>query len=87
MTCQPQYRLRPGASPAEVALLVHWMTIIVLGEGVSDWERTFCASMIQGANQGDQEPSAKQIAVMRWIVRQFREANLRDDVIDDKDLT
>ncbi len=52
---------------------------------VTDWERTFCASMISRSKSGRFQPSPKQTAVMERLVHEFREKTMRqdaDDVID-----
>lgn len=70
--------------PNEAGALLHWMPIIVRSSGISEWERKFCASMIsRQRRKGFTGPSAKQVAVMRRIVGQFREQTMGDQVIDD----
>ena len=63
----------------EDANLLHYMPIIVRAPDLSDWERTFCASMIRRSKRAAFTPSDKQRGVMRRIVREFQEAMLRDD--------
>ena len=66
-------------SPAELGRLLHWMPIIIRAEGLTEWERKFCASMVARSRRGRFQPSAKQAAVMARLVREFQESVVVDD--------
>ena len=65
----------------EAAWLMGYMPLVVRAPGLSDWERKFCASVIAAERKG-RKPTEKQIGVMRRLVDRFREAALRDDVVE-----
>ena len=57
---------------------VHYLQILVRDGGVSDWERSFCASLI--AQQRTGKPmSAKQAKVLDRIAEDFRRRSLTQD--------
>ena len=64
---------------SEVAQLVHYMPIIVRSAGITDWERTFCASIIHKSRSTRFQPSEKQIDTMRRIVSKFQDEHMRDE--------
>ena len=68
----------------ELDRLANYMPIIVQADGVSDWERNFCASMIAQDRKGTFDPSYKQIAVMKRIVRDFQTRAENADVIEEE---
>lgn len=65
--------------------LLHWMPIIVRSEGISDWERKFCASVIarSRSGKGPWEPSERQLGVMRRLVDRFVREALSEPVCGD----
>ena len=73
------------AGPGEIAVLVGYMPIIVRDGGISDWERKFCASITARHRRGPFTPSARQIDVMRRIVREFQHRRMRDDPLVERD--
>jgi hypothetical protein len=66
---------------AKIDRLLHWMPIVVRAEGLSAWERVFCASIVARSRAGPWRPSARQIAVMRRIVSTFQARTLRADPV------
>lgn len=64
---------------AEVQHLIHYMPLAVQSGAVTDWERTFCASIIHKSRQRQFQPTRKQIDVMRRIVTKFQDAHMRDE--------
>ena len=60
------------SSSDEIAWLQGYMPIVVRDGGITPFERSFCASMIRHARRG-RVPSARQVALMRRIVMEFRE--------------
>lgn len=68
---------------AEVDGLLHYMPILVRDDGVTDWERKFCASMIARSRSRAFTPSDKQTATMRRIVTKFQASKMgHDDLIE-----
>ena len=65
-------------NPAETAILIHYMPIIVRAPGLTDWERQFCVSACGKIKRGAWQPSAKQIDVMRRLHAKFTDT-MRDD--------
>jgi hypothetical protein len=63
-------------SAAEIDRLLHWMPIILRAFGVSDWERTFCASMVAKSKAGRFTPTQKQAEAMRGIVDAYVRSTL-----------
>lgn len=63
----------------EDANLLHYMPIIVRSSGITEWERSFCASIIARSRRSAFTPSDRQRRTMRGIVRAFKERALRDD--------
>lgn len=61
-----------GDVVSEAALLIHYMPLVVGAPWLSDWERSFCASIVAKARSGRFRPSARQLAVMRPLVARFR---------------
>jgi hypothetical protein len=59
----------------------HYAEIIVRSSFPTDWERKFCASII-AQKRRRQVLSAKQHATMSRIAGRFKDANLRDEVIE-----
>lgn len=64
---------------AEAERLIHYMPILVRDGNVSDWERTFCASIIHKSRRAGFQPSEKQIGVMKRLVDTFQERELREE--------
>lgn len=63
-------------SADEIGRLLHWMPIILRSFGVTDWERTFCASMVAKSKAGRFAPSQKQAEAMRKIVDAYVRSTL-----------
>jgi hypothetical protein len=55
-----------------------YLTILVCDGGVTEWERSFCASLIRQTRAG-RVPSDKQAQTLRGIVTRFQARALRDD--------
>lgn len=72
---------------SEIERLLHYMQIIVRSDGISDWERKFCASMVAAQRRRGFLASSKQIACMSRIVKEFQNRELRDDVIEDGEVS
>lgn len=70
---------RSTADPGEVSRLLGYMAIIVKAAGISEWERTFCASVIRQMSQRAFWPSDGQARVMTRIVGDFQERTMRVD--------
>jgi hypothetical protein len=66
-------------SEGEHQLLIGYMPIVVRSSTVTDWERTFCASIIHKARSSRFTPTEKQIGVMRRIVAKFQDECMRDE--------
>jgi hypothetical protein len=66
-----------GIPAAQLPDLSHYAPIIVRAEGISDWERKFCASIIAQQRKG-RALSDKQLACMAKIVTRFQDAVMRD---------
>lgn len=66
----------------ETDRLLHYMPIVVRSACVTDWERTFCASMVGKGKRQAFAPSQKQIGVMRRIVEKFQAETMADDLIE-----
>lgn len=58
--------------------LSHYAPIIVRSSVPTDWERSFCASVIAQERKG-QPLSRKQEIVLSRIVRKFQDATMRDE--------
>ena len=70
----------PATTPAnEVQRLLGYMPVIVRSPGISEWERTFCASIIRQGSQRAFWPSDGQARVMTRIVGDFQERTMRVD--------
>jgi hypothetical protein len=78
---RPQFS-EGSAAAGEMQLLLHYMPILVRAPGLSDWERTFCASITARRRGGAVRWSGKQIATMRRLVARFRAAAVDDPVIE-----
>lgn len=61
---------------SDVEILLHYMPIIARAGGISDWTRQFAISMAGRIKRGRVNPTAKQIAVMRNIVAEFKAASI-----------
>lgn len=59
----------------------HYLPILVRDDGVTDWERKFCASLIRQQRRG-RGLSEKQAWTLRGIVERFQLRALRDEVIE-----
>ena len=70
-------------SPEEREYLMHWIGIIVQRNGLSTWERTFCASLLVRSKREGFIPSMRQAHVMRRIVDHYRAEMLRDEAPSD----
>ncbi len=57
----------------EADMLIGWMPICVRAQGLSEFERGFCISILGREKRGGFVPSEKQIGVMRRIVERVRE--------------
>lgn len=55
-----------------------YLPILVRDGGVTEWERSFCASLIRQTRAG-RMPSDKQAGVLRGIVERFQERAMRED--------
>jgi hypothetical protein len=55
-----------------------YLPILVRDGGVTEWERSFCASLIRQTRAG-RVPSDKQAQTLRGIVTRFQARALRDD--------
>jgi hypothetical protein len=69
-------------STQEAAGLLVYMPIIVRADGIGEWERKFCASMVSRNRTGAFVPSEKQTAVMRRIVRKFQGEVMDEPLIE-----
>lgn len=58
--------------------LSHYAPIIVCSSVPTDWERSFCASVIAQERKG-RALTAKQEIIMGRIVRKFQDATMRDE--------
>ena len=63
----------------EAALLIGYMPLAIRSSAVTDWERSFCASIIAKNRKGRFTPTPKQIETMRRIADKFRDKYMRDD--------
>ena len=68
----------PIADTGETGQLLVYMPILVRSSEVTEWERSFCASIIRQTHAG-RPPSEKQIGVMRRMVEKFK-ATMREDM-------
>ena len=66
------------APPHDLEILLHYLLLVIRSEGLTDWERKFCASIISRQKRGPIHPTDRQLAVMRRLVRRFRESHLRE---------
>lgn len=63
-------------SEAEIDRLLHWMPIILRSFGITEWERTFCASMVAKSKRKRFQPSEKEAAAMRKVVDAYVRSTL-----------
>lgn len=85
------YRLTPSNAAKDSKMtptaftdrLLGYMLIIVHDDGINDWERKFCASMIAKQRRGVFRPSINQVATMDRIVNAFLKRSRDADVIED----
>ena len=55
-----------------------YLPILVRDSGVTEWERSFCASLIRQTRAG-RVPSDKQSQTLAGIVARFQERAMRED--------
>jgi hypothetical protein len=77
-------RARPRGVPqacrgGKVTDCAHWARIAVASPHVTEWERTFCASIIAKANRRGFRPSEKQARALENIRRKIMEMARDDD--------
>jgi len=75
MKFTPSSKLPAG----ETDRLLGYMPIVVRADGVSDWERKFCASIISRQRGKSFAVSEKQARIMNRIVSAFQERTMRAD--------
>ncbi|MBC7157381.1 MAG: hypothetical protein H5U20_07685 [Rhodobacteraceae bacterium] len=72
-----------GLTDGERLVLVHRMAILVREPGLTEWERSFAASIVAADRRGRFRPSEKQVGVMRRIVADHNARTLRPDADPD----
>lgn len=70
---------------AETDNLLHFVPIVMRSETVNDWERQFLISIAGRMKRGAFQPSQKQLPILRRIVERFKDATLRDELIEGDD--
>ena len=78
MTPTHPAHIQDRATQGQIDLLLGYMPIIVRASGISEWERTFCASIISRSRTARFRPTERQINTMRVIVQRFQD-RMRDD--------
>lgn len=58
--------------------IAKWAEIIVKSDGISDWDRKFCASIISQGRKG-RHLSLKQVEIMDRMIAGFKDRTMRDD--------
>jgi hypothetical protein len=69
---------RARLSRSELLHLVHYLRIMRCTPHLSNWERTFCASMVEQSERSLWSPTERQAATMQRIVAAFKRAPLGD---------
>jgi hypothetical protein len=65
----------------EADQLVGWLSVCVRAPGLSEFERSFCISILGREKRGGFVPSEKQMAVLRRIVARVREEAMGGEVV------
>lgn len=71
-----------NVSVAEWSRLTHYLPLLVRDRNVTDWERSFCSSLLARVRRGSFQPSIKQVSVLRRLVSDFQDRELR--VVEDR---
>lgn len=77
--------MAPPLARGEIGRLLGWMPYLVRDGDLTEWERSFAASIVNRTKSPRFRPSAKQLAIIRRLVEDFHAPPLMGDgeVIED----